>query len=337
MMGVLKFEMFRSTTRYCIVLLCLALLFAVRRLSLISRRWSPVLAYVVPFAIAAAGLWEFLPPTAGEDMLTTQTVVDSDRTFAQEMEAALPKGGMVFQLPVMDYPESPSLLPAYDHFRPFLYTKDLHYSFGSDKGRVRDAWQRVVAGLTPAGQIAALESYGFSGIYINGEAYPDGGDSIIEQFKAAGRTDILVSPRRDLFCVVLQPSPNPVLPPPGPLFAEGWYTEQDEPNGERINPAQANADVILTNPTDHPIDKYANFYIVTIAPRTVIAKGDGIYQSWHVDQKTPARVANMHLTLPPGEGRLYFTTDAPPTPTQVGPISFDIVNFELTDSPRTEQ
>ena len=46
--GVFGFQLFRSTTRYCIVILCLSLLFAVRRLSLISKggsrpgqRWRP--------------------------------------------------------------------------------------------------------------------------------------------------------------------------------------------------------------------------------------------------------------------------------------------------------
>jgi hypothetical protein len=127
------------------------------------------------------------------------------------------------------------------------------------------------------------------------------------------------------------------LPPPAPLFSDGWYTEEDEPNGERLNMAQANANVLLTNPTDAPVEKYANFIIATLAPRNVVAQGDGAYQSWHADQKTPVRVSNLHLTLPPGESRLAFTTDAPSTMQASGPMSFYIVNFELSDAPKPEQ
>jgi phosphoglycerol transferase len=338
MVGVLGFQMFRSTTRYCIVIFCLALIFAVRRLSLIAKRWPSPWPMLAPLAVTVLGLWEFLPPTAGEPIREVAAAVKSDREFAEEMEHTLPHGGMVFQLPVMDYPESPAAgISAYDHFRPYFYTQDLRYSFGSDKGRPRDAWQRVVAAMPPAQQIAALEKYGFSGIYINSEGYPDGGDSMLAQFKAAGRAHVLVSPLRDLYCVVLNPSSNPVPPPPGPLFADGWYTEQDSQNGQRDHLANGNAAIILTNPSTEPVDKYANFYLASLGPRTVTIEGDGAYQSWHVDQRHPAKVANLRITLPPGQSKLQFTTDAPATPAQVGPVTFDVVDFDLGDSPAPEQ
>jgi len=337
MVGLLKFEMFRSTTRYCIVILCISLIFAIRRLSLISKRWPSPWPALAPLAVAVLGLWEFLPPMAGEDIRMTATVVNSDRIFAQSMEAIMPKG-MIFQLPVIDYPESPIPgLSSYDHFRPYLYTHDLRYSFGSDKGRPRDAWQRVIVGMTPASQIAALERYGFSAIYINSAGYQDHGEKLLNDYKAAGRTEVIQSPLKDLYCVVLKPSPNPELPPPAPLFADGWYTEQDSANGERDHLASGNAYVLLTNPSSQPVEKYAQFYVATLAPRTVTLQGDGAYQSWHVDQQHPATVTGLHLTLPPGDSRIYFSTDAPGTPQQLGLITFDIVDFDLSDSPKAEQ
>ena len=337
LLGVAGFEMFRSTTRYCIVIFCIALLFAARRLSLIAKRWPSPWPMLAPAAIAVFGLWEFLPPTSGEDIGLTNTVVNSDRIFAQSMEATLPKGGMVFQLPVMDYPESPIVgVSAYEHFRPYLYTKDLRYSYGSDKGRVEDAWQRVIVGLPPVGQIAALERYGFSGIYINRAGYPDKGEALLKGYKAAGRGEVLESPLQDLCCVVLKPSPNPEPPPPGPLFSTGWYAEQDGAGGERDRLASGDGVLILTDLGSGPLEKYANFYIATVAPRTVTMQGAGAYQSWHVDPQHPAKVTNLHFTLQPGENRITFTTDAPATPQQMGPITFDVVNFDLSDSPTPE-
>ncbi len=337
-LGVMNFQLFRSTTRYCIVILAIVLLFAIRRLTLISRRWPSPWPALAPVAIAVFGLLEFLPPTGGEDIRQVSAVVSSDRIFAQEMESALPKGGMVFQLPVMDFPESPAPgVPAYDNYRPYLYTKDLRFSFGTDKGRPQSAWQRVVAGMPPARQIAALERYGFSGIYVDRDGFSDRGESLLSQYKAAGATDVIESPLKDLFCVVLHPSPNPELPPPGPFFANGWYTEQDGANGQRVNLASGNASVTLTNPTSAPVEKYANFFIGSIAPRTVTIEGDGAYQGWHVDQQRPAKVANLHLTLPPGESQIFFSTQTAPTLQQMGPVTFYIVNFDLSDSPAPEQ
>jgi hypothetical protein len=339
-MGVAGFEMFRSTTRYCIVIFCLALLFAVRRLSLIAKRWPSPWPTVAPLAIAVLGLWEFVPPSAGENIGIVRAVVNSDRAFAESMEATLPKGGMVFQLPVMEFPESPvDGVSAYEHFRPYLYTRDLRYSYGSNKGRAQDAWQRVVGAMTPAEQVAALERYGFSGIYVNRAGYPDRGEALLNQFKAAGRTQVIQSPLNDLYCVVLKPSANPELPPPGPLFANGWFMEQDSPNGQRARLSSGNGELLLTNPGHAPADKYANFYIVTEVPRTVTIQGAGVYESWHVDQRHPVKVTNLHLTLEPGENWVYFTTDQPAAPQVMGqiPFTFGLVNFDLSDVPGPEQ
>jgi len=337
-LGVMRFQLFRSTTRYCIVILAIALLFAIRRMTLMARRWPSPWPLVAPVGIVLFGLMEVLPPTAGEDMRYVGAVVNSDRLFAQSMEATLPKGGMVFQFPVMDYPESPIPgVSAYEPYRPYFFTHDLRYSYGDDKGRPDNAWQRVIVGMPPAEQVAALEKYGFCAIYVDRAGYPDHGESLLEQYKAAGRTRVIESPLKDLYCVALNPSPNPVLPPIGPLFSAGWYTEQDNGNGQRDHLANGNAYVLLTNETNAPVDKYASFYIASLTPRTVTLEGDGAYQSWRVDQQHPARVTNLRLTLPPGESKLFFSTDAPPTPGQAGMMTFDVVNFDLSDSPRAEQ
>ncbi len=333
--GVAGFEMFRSTTRYCIVILCVALLFAVRRLSLISRRWNSPWPVVAPLLVGVIGVWEMLPPTAGEDPSTTALIVNSDRQFAQTMESMLPKGAMVFQMPVMDYPENPVAgVPAYAHFRPFLYTKDLRYSFGSDKGRVQDAWQHVITGLSPADQVAALERYGFSAIYINRGGYPDKGESLIAQYKAAGCDTVIDSQLKDISFVVLKPSANPVLPPPGPLFSAGWFPEQDNANGQRDHLATGDGVIILTNPGQTPEDEYANFFLVGLSPRNVTVQGAGAYQGWHLDPQHPARVVNLHFVLQPGENRITFSTDAPPTPPQN--ITFDVANFDVSEYPRQD-
>jgi phosphoglycerol transferase len=335
--GVFGFQLFRSTTRFCIVIMAIALLFAIRRLTLIAKRWPDPWPVLAPVAIAIFGLFEFLPPTAGEDIRYVAAAVNSDRLFAQSMEATLPKGGMVFQLPVMDFPESPAPgLSAYDHFRPYLYSKDLRFSFGTDKGRPENAWQRVVAGMPAAQQIAALERYGFSGIYVNRDAYPDRAEGLLNQYKAAGATDIIESPAKDLVCVVLHPSPNPELPPPAPFFATGWYAEQDNPDGQRVNIANGNSTLMLTNPTGQPETKYANFYVGSLATRTLTIEGDGAYQSWRIVRE-PVKVTNLRLTLPPGQSTVSFTTDAPGTPQQLGLVTFYIVNFDLGDSPKPGQ
>jgi hypothetical protein len=200
---------------------------------------------------------------------------------------------------------------------------------------VPEAWQHVITGLAPADQVAALERYGFSAIYINRAGYPDKAENLIAQYKAAGRDTVIDSQLKDLSFVVLKPAPNPVLPRPGPLFSSGWFPEQDNANGQRDHLSTGDGVLILTNPTNASLDQYANFFIVAIAPRNVTVQGGGAYQAWHVDQQHPARVVNLHFTLQPGENRITFSTDTPPTPPQN--ITFDVANFDLSDSPQPGQ
>jgi hypothetical protein len=337
-LGVLGFQFFRSTTRFCIVILAIALLFAVRRLSLLARRWPSPWPVLAPLGITLLALWEFLPSTAGEDIRYVQQVINSDRLFSEQMEATLPPGGMVFQFPVMDFPETPIPgVSAYDHYRPYLYTQHLRFTFGTDKGRPDNAWQRVIVALPPAEQIAKLEQYGFSGIYVNRAGYPDHGEALLDKYRAAGRDQVIESPLKDLYCVVLHPSPNPVLPPAGPFFSTGWYGEQDSANGEQDHLASGDGSIVLTNESSAPVDKYISFFVASLSPRTVTVQGDGAYESWHVDQQHPARVTNVRITEPPGRSVLLFTTDAPPVQAQVGLVAFDIVNFSVDDTPRPEQ
>ncbi len=220
------FLLFRSTTRYSIFILAIVLLFAVRRLSALlryalhgelpqdRRRNFTVMAAAAVYATVLA-LWDQSPPqmTTGE-IAENAVAMESDRSFTEKIEASVPKGGMIFQLPVMDFPESPiGGLGAYDHLRPYVFSKHLRYSFGAVKGRPRDAWQHDIEQLGLGQMVAQLEKYGFSGIYVNRETLPDKGTALTNLFKGEGYGDIIQSPLNDLFCVLLHPSPHPVKPP----------------------------------------------------------------------------------------------------------------------------
>jgi phosphoglycerol transferase len=231
--GALGFTMFRGGCRYSIVILAITLLWAARRLSAIQadRKADGADAALDWRSLAAAAvvslviLWDQVPraPTA-EETATIARLVQSDREFTGKMEAALPDGAMVFQMPVMEYPESPIPgVPPYDHFRPYLYSKNLRYSFGSQKGREREKWQPAVqgkffegaaldqqAGVIRVDQANAraavdeLKRLGFSAIYINRNGFPDRGRGIEEALLELGyATPPIRNASGDLACIVL--------------------------------------------------------------------------------------------------------------------------------------
>ena len=140
--GALGFTMFRTGCRYSVVILVIVLLFAARRMAELPLRSS--LASLLAILAAVVVLWDQVPrsPDARETAAITFQI-DSDREIVEKMEAALPPGAMVFQIPIMDFPESPAPgLSPYDHLRPYLFSNRLRYSFGSMKGREDTLWQR---------------------------------------------------------------------------------------------------------------------------------------------------------------------------------------------------
>jgi phosphoglycerol transferase len=171
-------------------------------------------------------LWDQVPRApAAQVTAAIARQVAADREFTAKMEAVLPDGAMVFQLPVMDFPESPQPgIPSYDHFRPYLYSSNLRYSFGSMKGREREKWQAAVqgklfeaatldreAGMIRVNQANAraavdeLKRLGFAAIYINRNGFPDRGKGIEEALLELGYAKPPIrSHTGDLACIVLE-------------------------------------------------------------------------------------------------------------------------------------
>ena len=77
---------------------------------------------------------------------------------------------------MVEFPEGPRVLEAtdYEHLRPYLHAKRLRFSYGSDKGDAREAWQARAAALEAEPLADALERIGFAGLLVNRKAYADG-------------------------------------------------------------------------------------------------------------------------------------------------------------------
>ena len=155
-------------------------------------------------------LWDQVPrPPTAEYTNAIKVLVDSDRRFVAQMEAALPDGAMVFQFPVMEYPESPVPgVGSYEHFRPYLYSSKLRYSFGSQKGREREVWQQEVATMPIEKALPEIARRGFAAIYINRRGFQDGGKALEDAIREQGYTSPLIrSLAGDLDCIPLDTKP----------------------------------------------------------------------------------------------------------------------------------
>ena len=236
-LGACGFTLFRAACRYSVVILAIVLMDAVRRLTAWEKDAAAKASadtMRIGTLTAAAGLcllilWDQVPraPTPAQSAVIAKQVA-ADREFVGRMEESLPDKAMVFQLPVMEFPESglPGI-PPYDHFRPYLYSHDLRFSFGSMKGRERERWQQAVqqklvegAAVDQQAQkirfkianvnqaVQELETLGFKAIYINRNGFPDRGKGLEEALVELGfDTPPLRSAAGDLTCILLEKRP----------------------------------------------------------------------------------------------------------------------------------
>jgi phosphoglycerol transferase len=120
----------------------------------------------------------------------------SDEEFVNRIEASLPAGSMIFQLPYVQFPETPPLnrMVDYDHFRGYLHSKNLRWSYGAIKNREVDRAQQRVAALPPQELAQELAFAGFNGIYVDRFGYEDNGAAMEAELSRILQTKPLNSP-----------------------------------------------------------------------------------------------------------------------------------------------
>ena len=115
----------------------------------------------------------------------------------------------------------------------YLTTKTLRFSFGSVRGRTREAWQWEAEKMPPAEMAATLEKYGFSAVYINRKGYTDHGDALVKALGDAGHKVIAEDEVHDQVCVALNPSLTPESPHTDEraqvLLRSGWAIKEHTP------------------------------------------------------------------------------------------------------------
>jgi hypothetical protein len=209
-LGILGFVWLRGTNRFSAWILALVLLFLVTRRFTVGR-----FAGSAALLAAAVAIADQVPLRGGREALRpTQAAVERDESFVAALEGTLPRGAMIFMLPLVEFPEGRAVLGAgeYEHLRPYLHASRLRFSFGGDKGRPREAWQLEAAAQSPPRMVEELERCGFAGILLDRRAYPRAAASLLADLAAAGRRVTLTSPAGDYAFVPLHPAAIPALP-----------------------------------------------------------------------------------------------------------------------------
>lgn len=306
------FQLFRATNRAAIFVSAIVLFFVVVRLSRATGHWPRWLRLTVASLVAAMGVFEQLPrPDTRADHAAIARAVAADAAFGRTLEAEFPAGAMIFQLPVLGFPEvvPPYQLVDYEHFRPYLATDSLQFSYGAPKHRARSRWQRELEGLPLAEAVQRLESHGFAALYLNRKGFSDDARQILRELEQLGYHRRLESAGGRQVVIPLHPAQRSTPPFAQSLtLGRGWHLRPDA----GVRWAYEDAALSYFNPLPLSVNVDLALRLVGISEREVMLEHEGEEVRRFNLTAEPARVVVPEIALHPGINRFRLHCAIPP-------------------------
>ena len=156
---------------------------------------SVIIFYVVVAVVFGLAFLDQTTPAFIQDYGETKARFLNDEQFINSIEASVPSGAMIFQLPYVPFPEEPPVhrMADYDHFRAYLHSKNLRWSYGTLRNGDDDRVQKVVAALPAEQFVQSLAFAGFIGIYLDRNGYEDNGAAKEAELSQILQTKPLIS------------------------------------------------------------------------------------------------------------------------------------------------
>ncbi|MFZ2385728.1 MAG: hypothetical protein WBE75_05950 [Candidatus Omnitrophota bacterium] len=179
----------RAYNRISIFIAFLSLLFVAHLLSELYEKYAVTakrrfISAAALFALLLFAIYDQVPIRWGSYTLYQEKVA-SDKKFFSAVESALGKDSSVFQLPYFPFPETPPLnkITDYEHFRGYLNTRGVKWSYGAFKGSYADAIIKSIGYKTGQDLLDTLVVMGYNGLFIDRFGYADSGAEIEGQIK----------------------------------------------------------------------------------------------------------------------------------------------------------
>jgi phosphoglycerol transferase len=321
--------------------LLLALEYLARRYC--TQRWQQIGYHVLLLVILYLGLTDLL----GRSKFTTASAAptyQSDREFVQSIEAQLPPQAMIFQFPYAGFPtvKGSGKMKEYDHFRGYLHSSQLRWSFGAIRGRQADLWQQDIAAKPLAEAVTSLAQAGFSGIYVDRFGYEDNGKKLESELAPLlGAATSISRDERLVFYNLIAYAQKLRAEQPGGNWAaqqesslkpllwnweQGFYNQESNPN-ESWRWCQAAGTLKVINPTEKERRVVIETAFSANADSNLEISGALFTETLRLNA-TPRAFAKT-ITVPPGEHVIQFKCDSPPVPPHIDSrtLVFRVNNF----------
>jgi phosphoglycerol transferase len=172
-----------------------------------DRRVRTAATVAIVLVLAGVGVLDGgRPPLVNGKQVTGEWV--SDRAFVAAMHRVQPPDGMIFEFPVVRFPESErvEVMFDYDQFRGYLADEGhFRWSYGSVKGRIQADWQLALPPVPTEADLRALIGLGFTGLWVNRDGYADHAQSFQAELLPLLGPPTVVSPNIRLAFYDLRP------------------------------------------------------------------------------------------------------------------------------------
>ena len=333
---------------FCIAAIVLLLDFILQKYSSSkTKKWAVIGCIVI---ILFVGLYDQTTENFVPDYKNTKTTFLSDQEFIQNIEKTFPNDTLIFQLPYVPFPENPPVnqMVDYDHFRAYLHSKNIHWSYGAMKGREGDFWQKEITSKSLNDMVDNLSIAGFDGLYVDSYGYADKGNEMISSLTSILQTTPIVSDNKRLYFFDMTKYNNQLKSQWAPKeFAKQkerilhplrleWYdgfSGIERNSGQNWRWASSEGTLILTNPSDENrtflinttfSTGNSNFSRLKIEGATILENLYVNNQGYHYQKK---------IDLPPGKSMIKFRSDAQRVyaPDDSRYLVFRVDNFQITE------
>lgn len=275
----------------------------------------------------------------------------SDQEFVHKIEDSTLKNSLIFQLPYVSYPEaSHPNGEIYDHFRPYLHSSSLKWSYGAMRGR--NDWQDSLedASVNLDAFLAKISIVGFSGIYVDRKGFIDPGKELEGklQTKLGSQPVVTSRDRRFAFYNIakfkddytsqftlnqISEYRNKILYPIKVIWGEGFYGGEKNA-AESWRWARNQALLTIQNPSEFPRKIQIKLSLNTDWKEYshLSIKGDTFSQELDINLNPSPLVQLIELPAK-SQFQLRFNSDAKraDAPLDARELHFQVRNFEFVE------
>ena len=121
-------------------------------------------------ALTVVGILDQTSPPHAAARASSRAAFENDAKLVAAIEARLPEGSMIYEIPYLHFPEASS----YNLLRPYLHSRRLRWSHGTMRGRLGDDWHCQLAEKSLPERLEMAALAGFSGVLFDREGGADG-------------------------------------------------------------------------------------------------------------------------------------------------------------------